>query len=47
MRLSKANVENMCSIMADWSKVPLYKRKGDKKDSFLNIEVRKYSSTLR
>lgn len=39
VRLAKANVEAMSFIMAGWSKVPLYKRKGDKKDSFLNLEV--------
>ena len=39
VRLAKANVENMCTIMAGWSKTPLYKRKGDKKESLLNLEV--------
>ena len=39
MRLAKANVDNMCTIMAGWCKTPLYKRKGDKKESFLNLEV--------
>lgn len=37
--MAKANVEAMCLIMAGWSKVPLYKRKGDKRDSLLHIEV--------
>lgn len=39
VRLAKANVEAMCTIMMGWSKTPLYRRKGDKKDSFLNLEV--------
>ena len=37
VRLSKANVESMTSIMEGWCKVPLYKRKGDK---LLHLEVR-------
>jgi hypothetical protein len=43
VRLAKANVETMCSIMGGWSKAPLYKRKGDKKEAFLNLEVGKHS----
>ena len=39
VRLAKANVENMCTLMAGWSKTPLYKRKGDKKESLLSLEV--------
>ena len=39
VRLAKANVENMCTLMAGWSKTPLYKRKEDKKESLLNLEV--------
>ena len=39
VRLAKANVDNMCTIMAGWCKTPLYKRKGDKKESLLNLEV--------
>ena len=39
VRLAKANVENMCTLMAGWSKSPLYKRKGDKKESLLSLEV--------
>ena len=39
VRLAKANVESMCTLMAGWSKTPLYKRKGDKKESLLNLEV--------
>ena len=39
VRLSKANVEAISTIMAGWSKVPLYRRKGDKKDALLNLEV--------
>lgn len=45
VRLAKANVESMCSTMAGWSKTPLYKRKGDKKDSLLNLEVNLYTVT--
>ena len=41
VRLSKANVESICTIMANWCKVPLYKRKGDKSYSLLNLEVSK------
>ncbi len=40
VRLSKCNVDAMNLVMAGWCKDPLYKRKGDKKDSLLNIEVR-------
>ena len=39
VRLAKANVDNICTIMAGWCKTPLYKRKGDKKESLLNLEV--------
>ena len=40
VRLAKANVDNICTLMAGWSKSPLYKRKEDKKESLLNLEVR-------
>jgi hypothetical protein len=39
VRLAKANVEIMSSIMLGWSKTPLYRRKGDKRDALLNLEV--------
>ncbi len=39
VRLSKANVELMRTIMAGWSQTPLYQRKEDKKDTLLNLEV--------
>ena len=40
VRLAKANVENMCTLMAGWCKTPLYKRKEEKKESLLHLEVR-------
>ena len=40
VRLAKTNVEAMCNIMAKWCESPLYQRKGGKKDSLLNLEVR-------
>ena len=40
MRQSKGNVEAMCTIMTGWFESPLYQRKGDKKDTLLNLEVR-------
>ncbi len=39
VRLSKANVELMRTIMAGWSQTPLYQRKEDKKDTLLYLEV--------
>ncbi len=42
VQLAKANVDTMCSIMAGWSKVPLYRRKNNKKETLLNFEVLKY-----
>ena len=39
VRLAKANVELMHTIMAGWSHTPLYQRKEDKKDTLLNLEV--------
>ena len=39
VRLAKANVESMCTLMAGWSKIPLYKRKEDKHEPLLNLEV--------
>ena len=39
MRLAKDNVEQIITIMAKWSVLPMYQRKGDKKDSLLNLEV--------
>ena len=42
VRLAKANVDNMCTLMSGWSNTPLYKRKGDKKESLLNLEVDYY-----
>ncbi|XP_064397591.1 dynein beta chain, ciliary-like isoform X3 [Halichondria panicea] len=40
VRLSKANVELMRTIMAGWSQTPLYQRKEDKKDTLLYLEDR-------
>ena len=37
--LAKSNVEQITTIMAKWSESPMYLRKGDKKDSLLNLEV--------
>lgn len=37
--LAKDNVEQIITIMAKWSESPMYLRKGDKKDSLLNLEV--------
>lgn len=42
VRLAKANVESMSNIMAGWSKTPVYRRKGDKRDSLLHLEVRRW-----
>ena len=39
VRLAKANVDSICTIMEGWCKTPLYKRKGDKKESLLHLEV--------
>ena len=39
VRLAKANVDSMVSIMVGWSKTPLHRRKGDRKDALLNLEV--------
>ena len=39
VRLAKDNVEQIITIMAKWSESPMYLRKGDKKDSLLNLEV--------
>ena len=39
VRTAKANVETMVSLMAKWSEAPLYQRKDDKKDFFLNLDV--------
>ena len=44
VRLAKANVENMCTLMAGWSKSPLYKRKEDKHEPLLHLEVIFYLS---
>ena len=41
VRLAKANVDNMSTLMAGWCK-SLYRRKGDKKESLLNLEVHMY-----
>ena len=41
MRLAKANVEQMHTIMSGWSQNPLFRRKEDKKDTLLNLEVYK------
>ena len=40
VRLAKANVEEINSIMSGWSQIPLYQRKEDRKDCLLNLEVR-------
>ena len=40
VRTAKANVEAMVGIMSKWSDAPLYRRKDDKKDVFLNLDVR-------
>ena len=39
VRLAKANVEQMHTIMSGWSQNPLFRRKEDKKDTLLNLEV--------
>ena len=39
VRLAKANVESMCTLMAGWSKSPLYQRKEDKHEPLLKLEV--------
>ena len=39
MRLAKDNVEQIITIMAKWAESPMYLRRGDKKDSLLNLEV--------
>ena len=39
VRLVKANVEQMNNIMSGWSQSPLFRRKEDKKDTLLNLEV--------
>ena len=39
VRLAKANVEQMNNIMSGWSQSPLFRRKEDKKDTLLNLEV--------
>lgn len=40
VRLAKVNVDTMVSIMGGWSKTPLHRRKGNRKDALLNLEVR-------
>ena len=39
VRLAKANVEAIETIMAGWCQAPLYQRRDDKKDCLLNLEV--------
>ena len=39
VRLAKSNVESMHKLMTEWSKYPLYRRKEDKNNTFLNLEV--------
>lgn len=39
VRLSKANVESIKTILSKWCEKPLYQRKDDKKDCLLNLEV--------
>jgi dynein heavy chain len=39
VRLAKANVEQMHTLMNGWSQCPLFRRKEDKKDTLLNLEV--------
>lgn len=43
VRLAKANVEQMHTIMNGWSQCPLFRRKEDKKDTLLNLEVQSYA----
>ena len=43
VRMAKANVDTMVATMAKWSEAPLYQRKDDKKDLFLNLDVRKHT----
>ena len=46
VRLAKANVDTMCTLMAGWSEAPLYSRKENKKDCLLNLEVIKYTRDM-
>lgn len=39
VKLAKANVEQINTIMIGWSLTPLYQRKEDKKECLLNLEV--------
>ena len=40
VRLAKANVESIVTLMGSWCQTPLYRRKEDKKElSLLNLEV--------
>lgn len=45
VRLSKANVESIKTILSKWCEKPLYQRKDDKKDCLLNLEVSTYRHT--
>ena len=47
VRLAKANVEAIGTIMAGWCQAPLYQRKDDKKDCLLNLEVSEIDHQLR
>ena len=41
VRLAKANVESMMTLMSGWCQAPLYRRREDKKEqSLLNLDVR-------
>lgn len=40
VREAKSNVETAVKIMSKWCETPLYQRKEDKKDPFLNLTVR-------
>ena len=47
VQLAKTNVDTMMEIMVTWSKQPLYQRKDDKKDTFLNLEDRESTRETR
>ena len=47
VRLAKTNVEAMCNIMAKWCEAPLYRRKGEKKDSLLFLEVDRVTAEIK
>lgn len=39
VRLAKANIEQISTIMIGWSLTPLYQRKEDKRECLLGLEV--------